>query len=128
MRRREDRRLGEGSQERGGLPESQDRGRYAAPPGAGRPAKASKAREKLRRSVQRITTSPNRIVCGAERVEGSVRPVNGFKPGKGAKRSVSVFQKQEPASVQSLTKRQAPLDTLKETSEFAGGGRAKAGI
>ena len=55
-----------------------------------------------------------------------MRSVNGFKPEKGAKRSVSVFQKQEPASVQSLTKRQAPLRRWGKSGDLESGSEVKA--
>ena len=64
----------------------------------------------------------------AERVEESVRSVNSFKPEKGAKRSVSMFQKQELASVRTLKQKAGAPSPLTETSEFAWGGGAGAGI
>ena len=46
----------------------------------------------------------------------------------GAKRSVSEFQKQERASVQTLNQKGGAPSPLTETSEFAGVGRASLGI
>ena len=55
-----------------------------------------------------------RILCSADGT------VNGFKTERGAKRSVSEFQKQEPASVQTLNQKGGAPSPLSETSEFAG--------
>ena len=69
-----------------------------------------------------MPTSWKRILCGADGT------VNGFKTERGAKRSVSEFQKQEPASVQTLNQKGGAPSPLTETSEFAGVGRASVGI
>ena len=72
-----------------------------------------------------MPTSWKRILCGAGSAEGTV---NGFKTEGGAKRRVSEFQKQEPAAVQTLNQKGGAPSPLTETSEFAGVGRAGAGI
>ena len=72
-----------------------------------------------------MPTSWKRILCGAESAEGTV---NGFKMEGGAKRSISEFQKQEPASVQTSNQKGGAPSALTETSEFAGVGGAGAGI
>ena len=72
-----------------------------------------------------MPTSWKRILCGAGSAEGTV---NGFKTEGGAKRSVSEFRKQEPASVQTLNQKGGAPSPLTETSEFAGVGGASVGI
>ena len=69
-----------------------------------------------------MPTSWKRILCGTDGT------VNGFKMERGAKRSVSEFQKQEPASVQTLNQKGGAPSPLKATSEFAGVGGAGARI
>ena len=69
-----------------------------------------------------MPTSWKRILCGADGT------VNGFKTERGVKRSVSEFQKQGPASVQTLNQKGGAPSPLTETSEFAGVGRASVGI
>ena len=99
LRRHEYRGLGgRGSQERGGLSRMPRLRRERGLSGRGASGEASRAQEG--EAEERGANKPPRLIeCGAERVEGSLRSVNGFKLEKGAKRSVSVFQKQEPASV-----------------------------
>ena len=69
-----------------------------------------------------MPTSWKRILCGADGT------VNGFKMERGAKRSVSEFRKQGPASVQTLNQKGGAPSPLTETSEFAGVGGASVGI
>ena len=69
-----------------------------------------------------MPTSWKRILCSTDGT------VNGFKMERGAKHSVSEFQKQDPASVQTLNQKGGAPSPLTETSEFAGVGRASLGI
>ena len=109
-----------------GSPESQDRGKNPASPGAGAGA-ASRGREgEPGDSRANKPTSSKRISRGAGRVEGSLNSEIGFKQERGGKRSIS-DQTQASVSERVESKMEAPLRHT-GTSEFAWGGGTAAGI